>query len=43
VTKRIVANAVGPDLRWATADVTKTPRRSTSSAKADATDEPEDL
>jgi hypothetical protein len=43
VTKRIVASAVGPDLRWATAGVTKTPRRKSSSAKADPTDEPEDF
>jgi single-stranded DNA-binding protein len=41
VTKRIVANAIGAEMRWVTVDVTKTSRRSSSlEAGFDQVEEP---
>jgi single-strand DNA-binding protein len=43
VTKRIVANAIGAELRWATADVTKVSGRKSSVAEADSPDESDEF
>jgi single-strand DNA-binding protein len=42
-SKGIVADAIGPDLRWATAAVTKVSGRNPSSAETESTHESEDF